>query len=65
MKANKYISKTEHKLLLIVAFTSFVFVLSIFFLQEIKDYNDAISKEQNKFERLANNEPIISIAVCG
>ena len=65
MEANKYISKREHKFLLLVAFTSFVFALSIFFLQEIKDYNDAISKEQNKLERLANNEQIISFSACG
>ncbi len=65
MKANKYISKREHKFLLIVAFTSFVFASSIFSLQGIKDYNDAISKEQNKLEQLANNEPILSFSACG
>jgi len=65
MKANNYISKREHKLLSLVAFTSFVFALSIISLQGIKDYNDAISKEQNKFERLANNEPILSFSACG
>ncbi len=65
MKANNYISKREYKSLLIVSFTAFVFALSIFSLQGIKDYNDAISKEQNKLERLANTEPIISFAVCG
>jgi len=65
MKANKYISKREHKFLLIVAFTAFVFALSIFSLQGIKDYNNAISKEQNELERLANNEPIISFSACG
>ncbi len=65
MKANKYISKKEHKLLLLVAFTSFVFALSIFSLQGIKDYNDAISKGQNELEQLANLEQIISFAACG
>lgn len=65
MKPNKYVSKREHKLLLTVAFTSFVFVLIIFSLQQIKDYNDAVSKEQSELERISNNKPVISFAACG
>lgn len=39
MKANNYISKKEHKLLLIVAFTALVFVLSIFTSELIRIHN--------------------------
>ncbi len=39
MKANKYVSKKEHKLLLIVAFIAFIFVALTFCGDLIKDHN--------------------------
>ena len=43
MKANKYISQIEHKLLLIFAFTAFAFVLVTFTWQEVKYYDHYVS----------------------
>ncbi len=54
MKANNYISKKEHRLLLIVAFLAFVFVASTFCWDIIRDYNYFVSKEQQSLEHLAN-----------
>ncbi len=56
MKANNYISKREHKLLLIVAFTASLFVLSIFTLQVVKDYNYSVSEEQLEIQYQATGE---------
>ncbi|HLM59383.1 MAG TPA: hypothetical protein VK308_01140 [Pyrinomonadaceae bacterium] len=65
MKANKYISKREHRIIIIVAFAAFVFAFSIFSIQTIKDYNNAILEEQHKLNRLANNTQSISFTACG
>ncbi|MBA3334382.1 MAG: hypothetical protein H0T08_02105 [Acidobacteria bacterium] len=46
MKANNYISKTEHKLLLTVAFTAFIFVLTIITLQVVVSYNYSVSNNR-------------------
>ena len=65
MKANNYISHKEHKLLLIFAFTSFAFVLSIITWQSVKDYNYSVSKYQQKLKTKANDEIGTGIAVDG
>jgi hypothetical protein len=49
MKANEYISKQEHKFLLIFAFTIFVFAFSVFSTELIEDYNRAIPETQFEF----------------
>ncbi len=54
MRANKYISKREHKLLSIVAFIAFVFVVLTFCGDIIRDYNYFVYKEQQKLGYLAN-----------
>jgi len=54
MKANNYISKKEHRLLLIVSFIAFIFVALTFCCDIIKDYNYSIYKEQQSLEHLAN-----------
>ncbi len=43
MKANNYISKIEHKLLLSIAFMAFIFVLTIITLQVVVSYNQSAS----------------------
>ncbi len=50
MKANNFISKKEHRLLLIIAFTAFLFVFSIFTLQVVKDYNYSVSEDQRQLK---------------
>ncbi len=50
MKASNFISKKEHRLLLIIAFTVFLFVFSIFTLQVVKDYNYSVSEDQRQLK---------------
>ncbi|MBA4121053.1 MAG: hypothetical protein H0X72_01135 [Acidobacteria bacterium] len=57
MKANNLISKNEHKLLLIVSFIAFLFVLSIFTLQVIKDYNYSVSEKQQEIKNQVSGKP--------
>lgn len=59
MKANKYISKKEHILLILFAFVFFAFVSSILILDVIRSYNYSVFEEQQNFKILANGEPII------
>jgi len=54
MEANNHISKSEHKLLLIVAFMTFVFAFSNFTSQTIQNYNDSVSKQQEELKEKAN-----------
>jgi uncharacterized membrane protein SpoIIM required for sporulation len=54
MKANNYISKKEHKLLLIVAFTSFIYVALTFCYGITKDYNYSVYKQHQRLEHLAS-----------
>ncbi len=54
MRANEYVSKREHKLLLIVAFTAFVFVTLFFCWNIIKNYNYSVYYELQRLEYLAN-----------
>lgn len=60
MKANNYISKKEHRLLLIIAFVAMMFVLSSFISEGIKSYNISVSENQQKLENLANGYPPVS-----
>lgn len=46
MKANKYISKREYKLLLIVALTAFVYILSAFIWRIVEIYDYSVSEPQ-------------------
>ncbi len=57
MKANDYISKREHILLLIVAFTVFGFVLSVIIPQVISIYNYSVSEEQRELKKQADGKP--------
>lgn len=54
MKANEYISKKGHQILLILAFASFVLAISSFAFSCIKTYNESILEIQQDFEREAN-----------
>ena len=56
MKAAKYISKKEHKLLLIVVFSSFLFFFFDSIGVYIYDYNQNIEKEQQELLRKATAE---------
>ena len=58
-------SKFERRVLSIVALLLFLFVFTTFSCEHIGDYNDAVSKEQKKLEKVANNQPILSFAACG
>lgn len=44
---------------------AFLFIFATFSFEHIKDYNYAVSKEQNKLKTLANNQQVISFAACG
>jgi hypothetical protein len=57
MKANNYISKKEHILLLIFAFTAFGFVLSVITPQVISIYNYSVSEEQRELKSQADDKP--------
>ena len=63
MKATNYISKKEHKLLLIVAFAAMTFILSSFTLEMIGNYNYSVVEEQQKLEKLANGYPTGSFPI--
>jgi len=54
MKANNYISKREHKFLLVFAFIVFVLAFSSFTSHIIESYNDSVSQTQEKLEKKAN-----------
>lgn len=54
MRANDYISNREHKLLLVVAFISFIFVALTFCYGIAKDYNYSVYKQQQRVEHLAS-----------
>src|SRR5688572_13929034 len=54
MKANKYISIKEHKLLVVVAFIAFIFVSIAFYLNIIKNYNYSVYREQQTLGYSAN-----------
>ncbi len=54
MKVNNYISRKEHKLLLIVAFITFAFIASAFCYGIIVDYNYFVYDQQQRLESLAN-----------
>ena len=58
MMANKYISTTEHKSLLVVSFISLIFVLSTISFEIIEDYNYAVLERQRELEYQANGEQI-------
>ncbi len=64
MKANNFISKKEHKLLLIVAFTALILSIvgSIAYSTKAENKRAAYSKEQD--EKIARNEPVFSGAYC-
>jgi hypothetical protein len=47
MKANNYISKKEHKLLLVVAFITFVLACGSFTFNLVESYNSSVSKRQD------------------
>ncbi len=53
MKANEHISIREHKFLLIIAFTIFVFAFSVFSTEVIADYNRAVSETKFEFSNCA------------
>jgi hypothetical protein len=59
MKANKYISKKEHILLILVALLFFTFVSSVLILDIIHSYNHSVLEEQRTLKGLTNGEPII------
>ncbi len=54
MKANNYISKSEHKLLLFFAFIIFVLAFSSFTSQIIENYNKSVSVKQEELKEKAN-----------
>ena len=58
MKANNHISKKEHKLLLVIAFITFIIAFSNLTYQGIEKYNSFISEGQIELKKQANNEPI-------
>ncbi len=55
MKANKFISREEHKFLLIVAFLTFVFAFASFTFSLIEIHNTFVAEEQKDLQRQANN----------
>lgn len=57
MKVNNYVSKKEHRLLLIVAFTAFVYVVSAFTFEAVNGYNQYISEQQNVLKNQADGKP--------
>lgn len=62
MTANNYISKNEHRLLLIVAFSAFAFVVSTFTFHFVKSYNDYIIEQHKELKSRADNEPYMSFS---
>lgn len=54
MKGNKYISRKEHKLLLIVAFVTFILALSSFVSFSIDIYNNQVQITQSELKEKAN-----------
>ena len=59
MNANKYVSKSEHILLVLVAFVLFTFISSVLILDVINSYNYAVLEGQRNLMSHANGEPII------
>ncbi len=55
MKANNYISKNEYRLLLIIAFISFVLAVSSFISFSIESYNEEVELHQTYSEIKANS----------
>jgi len=55
MKANNYISKKEHKLLLIFAFILFILAFTNFVCDSIESYNKRFQEEQIELKEKANN----------
>jgi hypothetical protein len=56
MKANNYISKREHKLLLIFAFAAVIYVLSTFSWEVAKTYNHSVVEEQQEIRSRADGK---------
>ena len=65
MKANKYISKREHKFLLITAFMAFMFTLSVVSFQVVKSYTDTVVESQKERKNQANSEKTIRFSNHG
>lgn len=59
MKANKYISKKEHILLILFAFMFFTLVSSVLILDIIHSYNHSVLEEQRTLKSVTKGEPII------
>ncbi len=57
MKANNYISRKEHKSLLIVALITVVIAFSNITFQGVEKYNNSVSEKQEKLEKQANGQP--------
>lgn len=56
MKAHGYVSKKEHKLLLVLCFIYLIFVSSIVSFQIVEDYNYAVSERQMDLKNQAIGE---------
>lgn len=63
MRANKYISRAEHKLILIVALLVFIFPISILSFKFIQDYNHGIYEAQQELKYQANGKIPLRFAV--
>lgn len=64
MKANNYISKTEHKLLLVVAFAALIFSIVGSAAYAKKDFDERQEYYRIQAEKIARNEPTFSGAYC-
>ncbi|MDQ3321892.1 MAG: hypothetical protein M3525_05585 [Acidobacteriota bacterium] len=64
MKANNYISKTEHKLLLLVALAALFFSIAGSAAYTKKDFDERQEYYRIQAERTVRNEPVFSGAYC-
>jgi Zn-dependent protease with chaperone function len=64
MKANNYISKIEHKLLLIVALAALIFSIAGSAAYAKKDSDERDEYDRIQAENIVNNEPVFSGAYC-
>ncbi|HEX8288824.1 MAG TPA: hypothetical protein VF556_12555 [Pyrinomonadaceae bacterium] len=64
MKANKYISKREHKLILLVAFASFIFSIAGSITYNIKADFARLEYYREQEENKAQNKPVFAGPYC-